>query len=207
MRHLVAILLLTTACVGTTARYPRTTPIGPPAPPGEDFPGSGPELAGATSAPGGSLDEDIAYVRSRSLLIPVPGVLPSQLEDTYQSPRDGGGRTHHAIDILVPRGTPIISADDGRIFRLSNSALGGISLYAVDPTGRIVYYYAHMERYRPGVSAGMAVARGDTIGFVGSTGNATTPHLHFQIMRMAADGRYWAGDPINPYPILRGEAR
>src|SRR5207245_8274969 len=123
--------------------------------------------------------------------------------------RDGGGRTHHAIDILAPRGTPILSADDGKILRMTTNSLGGISMYTVDSQNRLVYYYAHMDHYNDAMSPGRSIVRGDTLGFVGTTGNAPkdTPHLHFQIMRWPADGKYWNGEPINPFELLGGTPR
>ncbi len=89
---------------------------------------------------------------------------------------------------------------------MSTSSLGGISMYTVDANGRIVYYYAHMERYHEAMSPGRSVLRGDTLGFVGTTGNApkNTPHLHFQVMRWPTDGKYWNGEPINPFEVLGG---
>ena len=140
---------------------------------------------------------------ARGILIPVAGAAMSQLYDAFDEARDGG-RTHRALDIMAPRGTPVISADSGRILRISVSSLGGNTVYATDPLGRVVYYYAHLDAYQPGLMQGAAVARGDTLGFVGTTGNAPkdAPHLHFQVMRMPADGRYWDGDPINPYPVI-----
>ena len=70
---------------------------------------------------------------------------------------------------------------------------------------RLVYYYAHMDGYHERLAEGMAIQRGDTLGFVGSTGNAreNEPHLHFQVMRMPEDRRrYWDGEPINPFEVL-----
>src|ERR1051325_8855997 len=147
----------------------------------------------------------IDYLRSREMLLPVAGASMRNVEDTFNEPRDGGERVHRAIDILAERGTPILSADDGRVVRMTTSNLGGISMFTVDREARIVYYYAHMERYHPSMAEGRALSKGDTIGFVGTTGNApkNVPHLHFQVMRMPADGRYWDGEPINPYPLLR----
>jgi murein DD-endopeptidase MepM/ murein hydrolase activator NlpD len=147
---------------------------------------------------------DIEYLRSRELLVPVAGASMSKVEDSFNEPRDGGERVHRAIDILAPRGTPILSADAGRVLRMTTAALGGIAMYTADADGRIVYYYAHMDRYHESMAQGRALAKGDTIGFVGTTGNApkNTPHLHFQVMRMPADGRYWDGEPINPYALL-----
>src|SRR5690349_7476907 len=111
-----------------------------------------------------------------------------------------------AVDYLMARGTPVLAADSGRILRISENRLGGNTVYATDPQERIVYYYAHLDAYQPGLVQGMPIARGDTLGFVGTTGNAPkdTPHLHFQVMRWPADGKYWDGDPIDPFEALGG---
>jgi murein DD-endopeptidase MepM/ murein hydrolase activator NlpD len=79
-------------------------------------------------------------------------------------------------------------------------------MYTVDPDQRIVYYYAHMDHYNDAMTPGKTISRGDTLGFVGTTGNApkNTPHLHFQVMRWPADGKYWNGEPINPFDLLGG---
>ena len=147
--------------------------------------------------------EAVEYLLARGIMIPVAGAAMSQLHDAFDEARDGG-RTHRALDIMAPRGTPVISADEGRILRVSVCTLGGNTVYATDPLGRVVYYYAHLDAYQPGLTQGALVTRGDTLGFVGTTGNAPkdTPHLHFQVMRMPADGKFWDGDPINPYPLI-----
>jgi murein DD-endopeptidase MepM/ murein hydrolase activator NlpD len=157
------------------------------------------DVSRATASSGDAVN----YLLSRNLLIPVAGATLAQLRDSFDEGRDAG-RTHRALDILAPRGTPVISADSGRILRIGFNALGGNCIYTTDPSGRLVYYYAHLDAYRPGLALGSAVARGDTLGFVGTTGNAPkdTPHLHFQVMSMPADGRFWDGDPINPYPLF-----
>ena len=148
-----------------------------------------------------ALEQEIIHVRSRLLVVPVAGVTPEQIPDSYLAAR--GSRTHNAIDILAPRGTPVISADEGRVLKLRSNASGGITIYATDPSGRIVYYYAHLERYRHGLAEGAAIAKGDTIGHVGTTGNAPAgvPHLHFQVTVMHAQGKYWAGIPVDPRPF------
>lgn len=150
-----------------------------------------------------SADEAVNYLITREMEIPVAGKTVKQLQDTFDAGRDGG-RVHRALDILAARGTPVIAADSGRVLRVSVNRLGGNTIYAVDPEGRIVYYYAHLDAYQPGLTQGMTIARGDTLGFVGTTGNAPkdTPHLHFQVMRMPADGKYWDGEAINPYPLF-----
>jgi murein DD-endopeptidase MepM/ murein hydrolase activator NlpD len=150
-----------------------------------------------------SSSETVNYILARGLLVPVAGVAVSQLHDTFDEGRDEG-RTHRALDILAPRGTPVLAADDGHLLRMRPNALGGNTIYATDPQGRVVYYYAHLDSYQPGLAEGATIARGDTLGFVGTTGNAPpdTPHLHFQLMRMPADGKYWDGEPINPFPLF-----
>jgi len=150
---------------------------------------------------------DFEYLRTRHLLLPVAGAMPAQIQDSFDDPRDNG-RKHRAIDILAPRGTPVLAADDGRILRLSTNSLGGITIYAVDPEERIVYYYAHLDHYHRGLESGERIQRGDTLGYVGTTGNApkNVPHLHFQVMRMPYGGKqYWNGEPINPYTLFVGE--
>ena len=150
-----------------------------------------------------SSSETVNYILARGLLVPVAGVAVSQLQDTFDEGRDDG-RVHRALDILAPRGTPVLAADDGRVLRVKPNALGGNTVYATDPEGRVVYYYAHLDAYRPGLVEGTTIARGDVLGTVGTTGNAPkdTPHLHFQVMSMPPDGRYWDGDAINPYPLF-----
>lgn len=147
--------------------------------------------------------ETVNYILGRGLLVPVAGVSVSQLTDSFDEGRDGG-RVHRALDILAPRGTPVLAADDGRVLRVRPNALGGNTVYATDPEGRVVYYYAHLDAYQPGLTEGQTIARGDVLGIVGTTGNAPkdTPHLHFQVMSMPPDGKYWDGDAINPYPLF-----
>ncbi len=147
----------------------------------------------------------MAAAHLRALYFPIAAGDSVRLDDSFEAPRDGGARRHQAIDILAPRGTPVLSAGDGRILRLSNSSKGGITVYATDLEEQFVYYYAHLERYHAGVYAGKPLMRGDTLGYVGTTGNSPkdVPHLHFQIMRMPADRKFWNGAPVNPYPLLK----
>jgi len=139
----------------------------------------------------------------RGLIIPVQGVSMANIRDTYDESR-GTERKHEATDILAPRGTPVLAADDGVVQKLFLSKPGGITIYQFDPTEQYCYYYAHLDRYADGIHEGMRVRRGDVIAYVGSTGNAseTAPHLHFGIFRLGPQKRWWEGTPINPYPIL-----
>ncbi len=135
-------------------------------------------------------------------MVPVAGVAPGRLSDSFSAARSGG-RTHNALDILAPRGTAVLAADDGRIFKVGENRLGGLTVYLLDAAERFIYYYAHLDGYREGLRDGMPVAQGDVLGYVGTTGNApaNTPHLHFQAMRYRRD-RYWDGQPVNPKPYL-----
>ena len=138
-----------------------------------------------------------------SLAIPVSGVERRQLRDHFND-RRGGGRPHHAIDIMASRGTPVVAVDDGKIAKLFLSVAGGITIYQSNPAGDLMYYYAHLDRYAPGLKEGRVVQKGEVLGFVGSTGNANPagPHLHFAISKLPPSREWWKGDPINPYPIL-----
>lgn len=140
-----------------------------------------------------------------ALLVPVLGIKARQLSDTFNETR-GGKRQHEALDILAPRGTPVIAADDGRIVKLFTSIPGGLTIYQFDPGERLAYYYAHLEGYAAGVAEGKQVKRGEVIGYVGTSGNANpaTPHLHFAIFELGPDKRWWKGTAINPYPLLTG---
>lgn len=141
-----------------------------------------------------------------TLRIPVAGVRPEELIDTYNQARSEG-RTHNAIDILAPRGTPVLAAADGRVIELFQSAEGGTTLYQLDPDGRTVYYYAHLDGYAPGMAEGKMLRRGETLGYVGDTGNAGRGnfHLHFGVSIVDDPEQPWGGTDLNPYPLLRGE--
>jgi len=139
----------------------------------------------------------------RHLVMPVRGASISNMRDTFDETR-GTNRKHEATDILAPRGTPVVAADDGVIKKLFLSKPGGLTIYQFDPTEQYAYYYAHLDRYAEGIHEGTKVHRGDVIAYVGSTGNASPnePHLHFGIFVLGPEKRWWEGTPINPYPIL-----
>ena len=147
--------------------------------------------------------EAIGMLARRDLEIPVGGVNVAALHDTFNDAR-AVGRRHDAIDIMAPRGTEVLAADDGTIAKLFTSKAGGLTIYQFDPTQTFSYYYAHLDRYAPGLDEHQAVRRGQVLGYVGSTGNASAdaPHLHFAIARLDTDRSWWKGDPINPYPLL-----
>lgn len=139
------------------------------------------------------------------LQIPVAGINEEELYDTYNDARSEG-RVHNAIDIIAPQGTPVLATTDGKIVKLFQSEKGGITIYQLDPNQRVIYYYAHLDRYADGLAEGQIVTRGDVIGYVGNTGNAGEGnyHLHFGISIVDDPRQFWGGTPVNPYPLLKG---
>jgi len=148
--------------------------------------------------------EVIRLLKMRRLDMPVDGVARDQLHDSFEE-RRAVIRRHEAIDIMAPKGTPVRAVEDGRVAKLFKSVPGGLTIYLFDPGEMFTYYYAHLDRYAAGLKEGQEVRRGELIGYVGSTGNASedAPHLHFAIMQMGPERRWWLGDPINPFLVLR----
>jgi murein DD-endopeptidase MepM/ murein hydrolase activator NlpD len=139
-----------------------------------------------------------------SLIVPVRGIEPSQLRDTYDELRGGDTRAHEALDIPAPRGTPVLSATGGRVLKLFDSKAGGKMVYAADSSERFILMYAHLDSYANGLAEGQPLTRGQVLGAVGTTGNAppNLPHLHFAIARSNDVKVWWKGMPVNPYPVL-----
>jgi murein DD-endopeptidase MepM/ murein hydrolase activator NlpD len=148
-----------------------------------------------------------AAIASGALIVPVAGVQPGQLVDAFGDPR-GTERTHHAIDIMAPRGTPVLAAAGGTVEKIFESELGGHTIYMRSPDGKLVFYYAHLDSYAPDLREGSYLPAGQVIGTVGSTGDADPagPHLHFEIKRMQPGQGPHDGEPINPFPLLAGKA-
>jgi peptidoglycan LD-endopeptidase LytH len=150
---------------------------------------------------------EAVVVGPTGLALPVAGIRPQQLVDTYTQARAGGARVHDAIDIMAPAGTPVLAAAPGTVEKLFFSkGGGGITAYVRSEDGKWIYYYAHLDEYAPGLNEGDKVRRGQRIGTVGSTGNANPagPHLHFAIHRMEQGDDWHQGSPVNPYPLLAG---
>ena len=145
-----------------------------------------------------------SYVGRVKLIIPVQGVKPDQLHDTFMDARTEG-RVHDAIDIPAPAGTPVLAAADGEVARLFQSERGGMTIYQFSMDRKLIYYYAHLQRYADGIAPGQVLRQGQVIAYVGDTGNAGAGnyHLHFSISVIPNPTRYWEGTNINPYPLLR----
>lgn len=186
-----------------------TPEVGPaPAPPREPKPNPPaaappPPVASAVEGTSTVTQADLDDLATRNLLVPLEGVKANQLRDTFNQARSEG-RQHDAIDIMAPQGLPVLATTDGTVIKLFQSERGGITLYQIDPSGRYVYYYAHLARYADGIAEGKQVRRGDVIAYVGDTGNAGPGnfHLHFAISKITSPRQWSGGDPINPYPLL-----
>jgi len=171
-----------------------------PEPPAES---PAPVESRADPAAAAEVDADVARLRDRGLLVPVSGISLAQIADTYNDARDGA-RRHNAVDILAPRGTEVLAAEDGVVLRIGTNALGGNVVWTTDVERKFAYYYAHLERWARGLHEGQAVSRGEVIGYVGTSGNApkNTPHLHFQVLHVTDAKRYSNGLPLNPLPFF-----
>lgn len=148
----------------------------------------------------------VAAPEAANLIVPVRGVRRTDIRPSWGDARDGGARAHHGTDIMAPRGTPVIAAAPGTIEKLFLSKAGGITLYVRSPQRRLVYYYAHLAGYAPGMREGLAVKAGDLLGYVGDTGNAGAGnhHLHFGVALTQPAQRWHQGLDIDPYPLLAG---
>ena len=139
------------------------------------------------------------------LTIPVSGGRPNQLVDTFTQAREGGVLTHNAIDIMAPLGTPVVAAAAGEVEKLFVSARGGNTVYVRSPDRALIYYYAHLDAYAPGLMDQQAVRQGQPLGTVGYSGDASpdAPHLHFEIQQPPPNAGWWKGKvQLNPYPLL-----
>ena len=139
------------------------------------------------------------------LTIPVSGVRRSQLVDTFSQARESGARAHNAIDIMAPLGTPVIAAAAGQVEKLFVSMRGGNTVYVRSPDRTLIYYYAHLDAYEPGLTEKQTVRQGQPLGTVGYSGDASpdAPHLHFEIQQTTPDAGWWKGKvQLNPYPLL-----
>ncbi|CAN5592924.1 M23 family metallopeptidase [soil metagenome] len=191
----MSVLALALAACG-----PTLTPLTPrgPVPAAVDVldPETAPVEVTTPAAAAAAARADAEYFNENALMVPVQGVAPSALRDSFNAPRSGG-LTHRALDIPARHGTPALAAVDGTILSMRQNTLGGTTLYLLDRQRRFVYYYAHLDRYHDRMSAGVEVRQGQVVGFVGTSGNAPCnfPHLHFQALRVDPSRRDWWNGP------------
>ena len=139
-----------------------------------------------------------------ALAMPIAGIDPAELTDTFNDSREG--RPHEALDIMALRGTPVMAVDEGNVAKLFTSQRGGLTVYQFNDARDLCYYYAHLERYAKGLQEGTLLRRGDVLGYVDSTGDASpgAPHLHFAVFRLGPEREWWKGTAIDPLPLLQG---
>jgi len=186
-----------------------------------EAPATPPAEAEVTEAAPGAVASDnmvadvpgsVGYIAPKArLTIPVEGIAANSLTDNFTDARGpNGSRVHEAIDIMAPTGTAILAAAPGTIAKLHRSGPGGNSIYVRSPDRLNIHYYAHLDRYAPGLSEGQSVHAGQNLGTVGSSGNAdpSAPHLHFAILETTSDSEWWEpSNPVNPYPLLAASAK
>lgn len=131
--------------------------------------------------------------------LPTLKVFPMQgrcsFTDTWGEARSGG-RSHEGTDVIGAKGLALYAVVDGVITKTYTGAANGgnaIRLTAADGT---YFYYAHLDSFAAGIAPGVPVRAGQIIGYNGATGNAGTPHLHFEVHPRG-------GAAVNPYPILK----
>lgn len=205
LRILLCVVFLVIVSLVWLAITYRTKPLLPAI----DLPPTSPVAVGTPLPPETiPTPEPANFVGQVNLIIPVAGVRPDQLVDTFDDARSEG-RVHDAIDIMAAAETPVLAAADGRILKLFNSDRGGTTIYQLNTNGDLVFYYAHLSRYADGLTEGNVVNQGQTIAYVGDTGNAGPGnyHLHFSIAAVSDPKRYWEGTNINPYPLLHDRTR
>jgi murein DD-endopeptidase MepM/ murein hydrolase activator NlpD len=142
---------------------------------------------------------------TRGLMVPVLNIRPSDLVDTFSILDEDGAALHEALDIPAPEGTSVVAAAPGTIEKLFVSRAGGKTIYVRSADRLTIHYYAHLGEYAEGLKEGQRVRRGQRLGSVGSSGNASpkAPHLHFAILRTTADAEWWEpANAVNPFPML-----
>lgn len=208
LRILLVVLFLVIVAIVWIAISFRATPVVPAL----ALPGSNPVAVGTPLPPPLPVESPTPmtsnFVGTADLIVPVAGVRPEQLLDTFADARSEG-RTHDAIDIMAPADTPVLAATDGKILKLFTSERGGTTIYQLSADQKFIFYYAHLARYADGLTEGSLVRQGEVIAYVGDTGNAGAGnyHLHFSIATVSDPKRYWEGTNINPYPLLQNRAR
>ena len=207
LRILLCVVFLVIVALVSIAVTFRTTPVVPVV----DIPPSSP-IAVAIGTPLPPTESPTPttsnFVGTVDLIVPVAGVRPEQLLDTFDDARSEG-RVHDAIDIPAAAETPVLAAADGKIVKLFQSERGGTTIYQLNANQDLIFYYAHLSRYADGLAEGDLVRQGQVIAYVGDTGNAGPGnyHLHFSIAVVSDPKRYWEGANINPYPLLQNRAR
>jgi murein DD-endopeptidase MepM/ murein hydrolase activator NlpD len=201
----MAVLAMTLWATGHLTGYRQEVAMAAPAlaapamPAASFTPGPVPAPAGAELV----LPELHIPIKEAALSMPLAGLDPRKLESNFHQAR--GGHEHEALDIMAARGTPVMAVAEGNVVKLFTSKQGGLTVYQFDDSATWCYYYAHLDRYQDGLKEGMLLRRGDVLGYVGSTGDASpaAPHLHFAVFRLGPEKQWWKGTAVDPLPMLK----
>ena len=196
---LLAFLLVRAGPAGVPALGGPPLSVSLAAPPAPPAPGPDRAIPPATALPPG--------LAGLELQVPVLGITADRLVDTFGDVRAAGARQHEAIDIMAAAGTPVVAAAAGQVERLYLSRDGGNTVYVRSPDRRLLFYYAHLAGYDPGLVEGHVIRACDPLGSVGATGNAdpAAPHLHFAVFVTRPEAGW--GEPaaaLNPFPLFQG---
>ena len=129
----------------------------------------------------GHYDKNGKSVRKALMKTPINGARLSSPFGMRKHPIDGFNKMHRGTDFAAPMGTPIMASGDGLIKKAGWCGGGGNCVVIIhNSTYKTVY--AHMSKFASGIRSGVRVKQGQTIGYVGSTGKSTGPHLHYEVI-------------------------
>jgi murein DD-endopeptidase MepM/ murein hydrolase activator NlpD len=176
------------AAAPETVRFTQPAPMPHPAQPPDAAPAVHPAAPPAVSP---------------ALGMPLAGVDPHTLQSNFSQMRNG--HAHEALDIMAPRGTEVLAVAQGNVVKLFTSKPGGLTVYQFDDSRSWCYYYAHLDHYAADLKEGMLLRKGDVLGYVGSTGDASpdAPHLHFAVFELGPEKHWWQGTAVDPLPLLK----
>ena len=129
----------------------------------------------------GHYDENGKSVKKALMKTPINGARLSSAFGMRKHPIDGYNKMHKGTDFAAPMGTPIMASGDGVITR-ARWCGGGGNCVKIKHNSSYSTIYAHMKNFGRGIREGLRVKQGQVIGYVGSTGNSTGPHLHYEVI-------------------------
>jgi murein DD-endopeptidase MepM/ murein hydrolase activator NlpD len=129
----------------------------------------------------GHYDKSGKSVRKALMKTPINGARLSSSFGMRKHPIDGFNKMHKGTDFAAPMGTPIMASGDGKI-KKAGWCGGGGNCIVIKHNSTYQTVYAHMSKFAKGIRSGVRVKQGQTIGYVGSTGKSTGPHLHYEVI-------------------------
>ena len=129
----------------------------------------------------GHYDKNGKSVKKALMKTPINGARLSSPFGMRKHPIDGYNKMHRGTDFAAPTGTPIMASGDG-VVKKAGWCGGGGNCVKIRHNSTYQTVYAHMSKFARGIKAGVRVKQGQTIGYVGSTGKSTGPHLHYEVI-------------------------